>query len=165
MWLFRSETVEAYVSCLRQLDDGDEDVRTSMEWAKNILTAYFDRVADHPIVAEAKQKFETACSDDRVDMTVAKIPYERELPPNLPTIDQFEDLARFRRSVRWFADRSVPRAVIDRAMKIAMESPSACNRQPFRYEVFDTHELVQKVGAVPKGTPGWLHQKIGRAHV
>ena len=152
------ETVHAYVACLQQLDRTEADVKSSLEWSKSILTAYFDRVADHPVVAEAKARFLAAGDDSRLDMTVPKTPYRRQPPANLPTIDQLEELAHFRRSVRWFADTPVPRAAIDRALRVAMQSPSACNRQPFRYEIFDSHELVQKVGAVPKGTPGWLHQ-------
>jgi nitroreductase len=77
---------------------------------------------------------------------------------DLPSIEQIESLSRTRRSVRWFSEQPVPRQLIDRALRVAMEAPSACNRQPFRYEVFDSHELVQMVGSVPKGTPGWLHQ-------
>jgi len=152
------ETVAAYRSCLLQLDHGDEDVRTSLEWAKCILSAYFERVAEHPVVNEAKKGFLTAEAARTLETPVARIPFVRGEPADLPSIEQMEALARFRRSVRWFADIPVPREVIDRAMRVALDSPSACNRQPFRFEVFDRRDLVQKVGAVPKGTPGWLHQ-------
>lgn len=152
------ETVAAYRSCLQQLEQGDEDVRTSLEWAKCILNAYFERVADHPVVTEAKGSFLAADARRKLEISIARIPFVREESADLPSIDQMEALARFRRSVRWFADTPVPRVVIDRALRIALDSPSACNRQPFRFEIFDRHDLVQKVGAVPKGTPGWLHQ-------
>lgn len=152
------ETVLAYGACLRQLDRGDEDVRTSLEWAKCVLESYFQRVVDHPVVSDARTKFLAVEASKKLEVDTARVPFVRVTPPNLPTIQQLEALARYRRSVRWFADKPVPRDVIDRAMRIALESPSACNRQPFRYEIFDQHELVQKVGAVPKGTPGWLHQ-------
>lgn len=152
------ETVDAYHSCLQKLDQGNEDVRTSLEWASCVLNAYFERVADHPVVNEAKERFLTASNKRALETSIARIPFIRDEPVELPSIEQMEALAKFRRSVRWFADRPVPRDVIDRAMRIALDAPSACNRQPFRFEVFDRHDLVQKVGAVPKGTPGWLHQ-------
>jgi nitroreductase len=152
------ETVHAYIACLKQLDQTETGVKSSLEWAKSILDAYFDRVADHPIIAEARAQYLAAGDQSMLDMSVAKTPYRRTTPANLPTIEQLEDLAHFRRSVRWFSDRPVPREAIDRAIRVGMEAPSACNRQPFRYEVFDTKDLVQKVGAIPKGTPGWLHQ-------
>lgn len=152
------ETVTAYRACLGQLGRGDENLRTSLEWSKDILTAYFDRVADHPVVAEARARFERADEEHHVPMTAERAPFLRALEPMLPTIEQIESLAIHRRSVRWFDGRPVPREVIDRAVEVAAQSPTACNRQPFRFEFFDSHDLVQKVGAVPKGTPGWLHQ-------
>ena len=152
------ETVHAYNACLDQLCTGNEDVRTSLTWAKNILNAYFGRVAEHPIVSAARKTFDAANIKAELDMSVSRVPYERTFDVDLPSIEQVENLARFRRSVRWFSDKQVPRTAIDRAMRVAMEAPSACNRQPFRWEIFDIHDLVQKVGAVPKGTPGWLHQ-------
>ena len=152
------ETVHAYNACLDQLCSGNENVRTSLAWAKNILTAYFERVAEHPIVSAARIAFEAANTKAELNMSVSRVPYERSFDAELPSIEQIENLARLRRSVRWFSDKHVPRAALDRAMRVAMEAPSACNRQPFRWEIFDTHELVQTVGAVPKGTPGWLHQ-------
>ena len=152
------ETVTAYRACLGQLGQGDEGLRTSLEWSKDILTAYFDRVADHPIVTEARARFERVDAEHHVPMTADRAPFVRSLEPRLPTIEQIESLAAHRRSVRWFDGRPVPRDVIDRAVDVAAQSPTACNRQPFRFEFFDAHDLVQKVGAVPKGTPGWLHQ-------
>ena len=152
------ETVHAYDACLDQLRTGDEKLRTSLTWAKNILNAYFERVADHPVVRAARESFEAANAKAELDMSVSRVPYQRNFDIDLPSIEQIENLARFRRSVRWFSDKQVPRAALDRAMRVALEAPSACNRQPFRWEIFDAHELVQEVGAVPKGTPGWLHQ-------
>jgi nitroreductase len=36
-------------------------------------------------------------------------------------------------------------------------SPSACNRQPFEFRVFDDPELVEKVAKLPAGTKGFAH--------
>ncbi len=152
------ETVTAYVNCLEQLRAGDENLRTSIEWSTAILKSYFGRVAEHPVIAEARARFEAAEASAGVPQTAERVPFLREQPANLPTIDQLEQLAAHRRSARWFDQRPVPREAIDRAVLIATQSPTACNRQPFRFEFFDRHDLVQKVGAVPKGTPGWLHQ-------
>ena len=152
------ETVTAHIGCLRQLRNGEEHMRTSIEWSTEILNAYFARVKDHPVVLEARARFEAAEAEHGVPVTEERVPFVREQPTSLPTIEQLEQLAVYRRSARWFDQRPVPREVIDRAVMIAAQSPTACNRQPFRFEFFDRHDLVQKVGAVPKGTPGWLHQ-------
>jgi len=153
-----SETVHAYNTCLDQLVAGDETVKTSLAWSKHILSAYFKRVSKHPVVDAAALRFEEANVKAELDMSISRVPYTRMVDIDLPTIDQIENLAKFRRSVRWFSDKPVPREALDRALRIAMEAPSACNRQPFRWELFDKKELVQLVGSVPKGTPGWLHQ-------
>lgn len=67
------------------------------------------------------------------------------------------ELATRRRSVRWFRDEPVPREAIRKAVDVASLSPSACNRQPFEFRVFDDPELVERVGALPAGTKGFAH--------
>ena len=66
-------------------------------------------------------------------------------------------LAKRRRSVRWFLPRPVPREMIDAAIEVAGQSPSACNRQPFQFRIFDDPELVQRVVQLPMGTAGYGH--------
>ena len=36
-------------------------------------------------------------------------------------------------------------------------SPSACNRQPFEFRIFDKPELVEQVSSMPMGTQGFNH--------
>ena len=45
--------------------------------------------------------------------------------------------------------------MIDQALEVAALSPSACNRQPFEFRIFDDPELVARVAAIPKGTRGF----------
>jgi nitroreductase len=47
--------------------------------------------------------------------------------------------------------------MIDAAIEVAAQSPSACNRQPFQFRVFDDPQLVQKVAELPMGTAGYAH--------
>jgi nitroreductase len=51
----------------------------------------------------------------------------------------------------------VPREAIDFAVEVAGESPSACNRQPFEFLVYDDPELVQKIASIPKGCSTFSH--------
>ncbi len=151
------ETVDVYDRCCQSYAEGQDIDLPTLDWSRQILQSYFDRVSAHPIVDRAAQRFaaigHAVAADNR-----ARVPFQRTEGVNLPSIGQIEALAEHRRSVRWFADRPVPRDVIDRALAVANYSPSACNRQPYRFEIFDAKEWVQKVGSVPKGTPGWLHQ-------
>jgi len=49
----------------------------------------------------------------------------------------------------------VPRELIDNAVRVALCSPSACNRQPFEFRVFDDPQLVKQIAALPMGTEGF----------
>jgi len=70
-------------------------------------------------------------------------------------IEDLTALAVRRKSVRWFLDRPVPREVVDKAMLVAAEAPSACNRQPFSFRVFDEPAMVEAVARIPMGTAGY----------
>ncbi|WP_439533855.1 nitroreductase family protein [Polymorphobacter sp.] len=153
------ETVRAFGDCLASAHRDQQDI-VSLQWADQILQEYFGRVTDHPIVARARTAYDAVIAREAQRLTDdrSRLPFKREMPAGLPTIEAMEAMALHRRSVRWFDQRPVPREVIDRAVDVAGYSPTACNRQPFRFEVFDTPEAVARVGAIPKGTPGWLHQ-------
>lgn len=154
------ETVRGFTDCLELTRLGRQQDIVSLQWSRQTLEEYFGRVTGHPIVARARTAFDRAlvCHAKLLADDTARVPYQRAVAANLPTIEAMEAMALHRRSVRWFEPRSVPRDVIDRAVKVAGFSPTACNRQPFRFEIFDTPEAVARVGAIPKGTPGWLHQ-------
>jgi nitroreductase len=85
-------------------------------------------------------------------------PYRRDLsaPPPVAYGDLLK-LAFRRRSVRWFLPRPVPRDLIDKAVEVAAYSPSACNRQPFEFRIFDEPERARRVAGVPLGTRGFDH--------
>ncbi len=154
------ETVRAFGDCLLRAPAGQAQDIVSLQWADQILQAYFERVDSHPIVARARAAYDAIIARDAATVadTRARVPFKRGSPAGLPSIEAMEAMALHRRSVRWYLDRPVPRDVIDRAVDVAGYSPTACNRQPFRIEIFDTPEAVSRVGAIPKGTPGWLHQ-------
>ena len=44
---------------------------------------------------------------------------------------------------------------MENALLVANEAPTACNRQPFRYLVFDDPEMARRVASVPMGTAGY----------
>src|SRR5690606_10309881 len=68
---------------------------------------------------------------------------------------EFLKLSQQRRSVRWYDQKPVPREITEKALKIALNSPSACNRQPFKFYIFDEPELAKKIGSIPMGTKGF----------
>jgi len=76
---------------------------------------------------------------------------------DIPSYEQMLALAKKRRSVRIYKNKKVPRNKIDKALKIASLSPTACNRQPFKFMIFDEPKLVKEIANIPFGTGGYAN--------
>ncbi|MEA5557815.1 nitroreductase family protein [Nodularia spumigena] len=146
------ETLESYKYSLENKDKTGNE-KAELQWAHDVLKEYFRVVGDHPRINQSRLTFLSLHYDDGDKNYV---PYKRDLtiPPSV-TYDQFLELCYRRRSVRWYEQKPVPRELIDKAIRAAALSPSACNRQPFEFRVFDEAELVQKVASIPMGTKGF----------
>jgi len=148
------EVAKAYSNATARDCDSDE-----LAWAHDVLVEYFRVVQDDPIVRSAKQIFDEAQQSTPLAFDGATIPYaqeERELSFIAPKA--FHSLAMRRRSVRFYDGRPVPRSALDRAIATASLSPSACNRQPFEFKIFDGHENTEKISSLAGGTAGFSHQ-------
>lgn len=147
-----AETIDAY---RRVSGHADLDLT---RWATDVLDAYFEAVRDEGPIGAARADYERARAPEAPEGgAVRRVPYRRDTTPLPVSIDDFEALVHRRRSVRWFQSDPVPRDVTDRALVAALQSPSACNRQPFQFVVFDDPALVQRVAEVPMGTRGYVH--------
>lgn len=152
---FIEETVSAFEKCMPETSCKDALLSEELLWAYDVLGEYFRIVAAHPVIDEARVRFE-ACVERLPARKPDLIPYHRQLPEGLPVAyEAMAKLAQHRRSVRWFLQKPVPRELLDKAVLIAAQSPSACNRQPFYFRFFDDPELCQKVAAIPGGTGGY----------
>lgn len=154
---FIEETVAAYGALVRitvPLDD------QQIRWFTDVLHSYFDAVdATNPVIARCKSRFESALAESAA-MTPSghRIPYHRiEQPAENVTFEAFQRLARHRKSVRWFRNETVPRPLIDQALLAAGLAPSACNRQPYVFRLFDDPVKVAELAAIPMGTRGFAH--------
>ena len=148
------ETVHKYLTIAGSVDH-DENL---VCWAHDVLDEYFRVVAAAPSIDAARRLFygSTQAGTRPENNSELKRPYIRNLGENIDiSIGEFLKLARRRRSCRWFLQQSVPRELIDRAMEVAAYSPSACNRQPFKFRIFDDPELAQKIGGISMGTSGF----------
>lgn len=151
------ETVEYYALAV---DRGPNDPAmdpSEVQWASDVLTEYFRVVtAADPVVDRAREAF--AAVRHAPEPSAVK-PYEHgSIPASSITYDDMLALAHQRRSVRWFLDKPVDRDLIDKALAVGRQSPSACNRLPYEYLVFDDPELVKKVGGIPFGAAGYFEQ-------
>ncbi|WP_185973226.1 nitroreductase family protein [Aeromicrobium piscarium] len=125
-------------------------------WSRDVLDGYFDATSSSPnaVIAAARDRY-------RGMNLTSSMPY---LGPGGPTVgiaaanfDDLCELAQRRRSVRWFDDRPVDRATVDRAIAMAIEAPTACNRVPYSFRVFDRPEDARRVAAIAGGTAGYVH--------
>jgi len=136
------------------------DKNPQIKWFHDVLAEYFALSGPDLIIDEQRVRFvsivtrreriaEEICFDHK------SVPYSRPHYDHAISYEKFMLLAKQRRSVRWFENRPVAREVIDKAILAANQSPSACNRQPYEFRVFDEPELVSKVSSIPMGTKGY----------
>ena len=148
-----TETVARFAQCraANSLNAGEQ------QWAEHVLTHYFAMVSSSPVIAAARQEFESAIGTQD-QQPISSIPYSHQQIPRAEIgYDQFYQLCIQRRSVRWFEDKPVPREALRRAIAAATLAPSACNRQPFEFYVFDQPEQARQIGQIPMGTAGFSH--------
>lgn len=147
-------TVEAYVKVITSSKEAVS--HKNLKWYTDVLSNYFKVVdTSNPKLNKLNQVFEQHKLVS--DKETKSVPYQRDFSILSISYDDFYNLSKLRRSVRWYEDRPVPRELIDKAISAALLSPSACNRQPFEFRIFDDKELVQKVANISWGTLGFSH--------
>lgn len=128
-----------------------------LHWAHDVLAAYFQVVEGHPVIERARQQFQHLPPVNATNNApVHAIPYQRNVqePPPV-TYTALLALAERRRAVRYYLPKPVPRALIDQAISAAAQSPSACNRQPFFFDVLDEPDLIAQAAQLPIGLHGY----------
>lgn len=161
---FIEETVEVYRLSVAAFASGaapaDADAGEIL-WARDVLARYFDAVAPHPTIDRARRVVEAVAFPEALAYESERgcqllAPYARDLAQaSSVSYEALYELAKRRRSVRWYKPDPVPREMIDRAIRVAAQAPSACNRQPFQFRIFDQPGIVQEIVALPTGTPGY----------
>lgn len=150
-----TETIEFYEEAVAQCRTAPGSMEQSeMEWANDVLTEYFrvSATGDSTVDA-ARARFVAAGYDGAY---TAKVPHPKETVSDV-AYDDLERLVQQRRSVRWFEQRPVSREDIDKALLIARQAPTACNRLPYEFRVFDEPDAVRTVSSIPFGTAGYGH--------
>lgn len=149
-----AETMEYYRTSVQQWENDKASYDESeLNWAHNVLNEYFQAVKKpNKTIEMAHEEFAgLGYKPEALNL----FPYERAKRADLPTYDQLLALSMYRRSVRWFLKKKVPRKIIDDAMLVARQSPTACNRLPYEFRIFDDPKLVKKVANTPFGTGGY----------
>lgn len=138
------ETVLTYKRLLN--DDCD---KTTLLWGKGILIQYFEIVEKTDIITKAYSEFLKL-----IEFETSNLPstyFANERVRSKITIDDFFELNKQRRSIRYYQNKEVPREIVEKAIKIALQSPSACNRQPFSFRVIDDPSMLRTAASLPMG--------------
>ena len=144
------DAVDAYLNSSRQSEDSGE-----LQWARDVLRDYFATVDSHPVIELARRRFEAAETGAASSL---KVPYQAGTLEKSPvTWAGLRQLARQRRSVRWYQQKAVPRDLVDQCLEVGLQAPSACNRQPYRFLVYDDPQMIQQVARLPMGVAGFEH--------
>jgi len=148
------ETLVEYDKCKSYQKSNDNGNELTLMWASSILKEYFNTVSVNPTIQSCIDKYqEYATSSD-----LSLIPYKRTNEAADVSYEHFLSLCQRRCSTRYYEQKEVPRLLIDKAVDCALQSPSACNRQPFRFCIFDDKDLVEKVSSLPVGAGTFSHQ-------
>ncbi|MBB3344861.1 nitroreductase family protein [Luteimonas sp. RC10] len=148
------ETVHAFH---RAVSAGIEP--NELAWARDVLLEYMAITPSHPQVDPLREIVLDASEKVGAQNNLKRVPYHRDtdFAPSF-NIHDFIALAKHRRSVRWYASTPIPREMIALAVEAATYSPTACNRQPYEFRIFDSPELVSEIIRVPGGTAGFNDQ-------
>lgn len=149
------ETVALYKNFEEDYRSGSTEISAcQLQWAHDVIDHFFQITKHTPPIASAYTIFRNIRFNGT--QTGKLIPYQRKSSVfSSVQYDEFLNLANQRRSVRWFMDKTVPRKLIDKAIEVALLSPSDCNRMPCEFIVIDSPELVSKVSPIPMGTDGF----------
>lgn len=153
------ETMDFYEQSIQQYSDDKDSVDSAeLEWATSVLTRYFELSAQGDKQVDAMRvRFNSV--KDTFKSSGESVPYAAtERTPHAVSFSDMQALAKHRRSVRWFTKKTVPRKEIDKALGVAAQAPTACNRMPYEYRIFDDPELVKAVADIPFGAGGYSHQ-------
>lgn len=162
---FATAYISETVTLLHNLRDEALLRGVERSWVDDVLHAYFiaTEKSTHPSIIHAREAFRKGGTPDlgrHIDNS-PHAPSRVGSSVRILSVEQLQSLAKRRRSVRWYLDRPVQRDLVDRAVELAVEAPSACNRQPYRFHIFDQAQDIAKVAAIPMGTAGYDHQLRG----
>lgn len=167
------ETIEFYEVAVGAASEGRFIEDGELAWAHDVIADYLS-IVDHSntVVAQAKSRFDAT---EPAYLAAAEGEHRRPFARkggvrSDATYESLLSLAMQRRSVRWFKSTAVPRELVDKALLVGRQGPTACNRLPYEFRIFDDPAMVGKIASIPFGSAGYAHQiptvavVVGRLH-
>lgn len=150
--IFAESYIEATVLAFEN-ELGSSIDKLSLKWANDVLSKFFDTVERTPRILSAWNHYRTLDISKLQFETHKKFAPQRVVSPEVCSVsyDDFKSLSQRRRSIRSYQNKKVPREALERAIKVSLNSPSACNRQPFEFRIFDEPDLLKRAVKLPMG--------------
>ncbi len=145
-----TETVLVYSKAVQQATLCEAELK----WATDVLAEYFAVVDDTKVIAKARALFNSTVKSETA--TATSIPYAHQTLAAAAV--SFADLSALflrRRSVRWYQQKTVEPELIRQAVNIATLAPSACNRQPYRFDLLSNPLDAAEIARCAMGTTGF----------
>lgn len=152
---FAHDYIEDTVSGLARVVASERVMPDELSWMRAVTDQFFDATQESTAPAVVRARAAYRALDWPVARDDSRGPRSPQPSDSVVSIAALTELAHRRSSVRWFADVPVERTVVEAALAVAAEAPTACNRQPYVYRIFDDPELARRVAAVPLGTTGY----------
>lgn len=146
--IFAESYILKTVLIYKSLINSDCD-KPTLIWAAGILKQYFGTVEKSTVILKAFEVFQKIKVFENEILPTTYLANVRK--KSLISIHDFLELNKQRRSIRYYKKIQVPRNIVELAIQVALQSPSACNRQPFSFRIIDSPELVQTAAKLPKG--------------
>lgn len=151
------ETVSQYRRISQNIESNKKADMEEIRWVHDVLQRYFSLAERTQITKNAFDTFSGVTYNQPGEKDHAPYPAGNRTQCRI-SFEEFQQLTQRRRSVRWFLDKPIPRDLIDKALSCARMSPTACNRQPYEFLIYDDSNMVKKVASVPFGTQGYSEQ-------
>jgi len=153
--IFAESYIQESVECYKKCSEVPFFCQKELKWAADVLIKYFHIVDSSKVTDRARLLFQRVTIAKSKD-TELSLPYlhSERVVSGISDI-QLHQLFKQRRSVRWYKDKKVDIKLIHRAVEMAAQAPSACNRQPFQFYTFTDPKKASEIAAIPMGTKGF----------
>lgn len=153
-YVFAEEYIYETVNFLYDNKNTNNIDNETLIWAESVLDLYF-KVCHHTEKVKKSLSLYLVARSDKYCFP-EWVPYEEKKRPVLSVnYNDLLNLALRRRSIRFFLNRNVEKVHIIKAMEISRYSPSACNRQSFKFLFYNDKKIVNEISKVPGGVEGY----------
>ena len=151
--IFAEDYILETINFLKEDKETQSFDANTRSWGLSVLNLYFETCVHSDKISQAYKLYQSL---DLNSPSYTCIPYfSNERPELSVNYQSLYQLALRRRSIRCYLDKNVQPHLIQAAMKIASLSPSACNRQSFKFLFFNDSEQVNKIASIPGGVNGY----------